>query len=133
VFDPTSMIPIWNQSLGDYVESIFFFIEHFLSKKGGIILFYLNDLQMQKEIVSFVDAYEFTINLKWIVINSLPIINIKDKTHKVCCCHHLIHLFSLCIWFLLSFALTPQTLVSRSILLASISFHFFPPSLVVAS
>jgi hypothetical protein len=45
----------------------------------------------------FVDAYEFTIKLKWIVIDSLPIINIEDKTHKVCCFHHLIHLFSLCI------------------------------------
>jgi hypothetical protein len=91
------MIPIWNQSLEDYVELIFFFVERFLSKRGEIILLYPNDFWVQKEIVFFVDAYKFTIKLKWIVINSLPIINTEDKIRKVCCCHHLIHLFSLCI------------------------------------
>jgi hypothetical protein len=58
VFDPASMIPIWNWPLKDYVETIFFFAKHFLSKRGGIILFYLDDLWVQKEIVSFVDAYK---------------------------------------------------------------------------
>ncbi len=72
------MIPIWNRSLKDYVETIFFFVEHFISKRGGIILFYRADLWMQKEIASFVDVYKFTIKLKWIVINSLPIINTEN-------------------------------------------------------
>jgi hypothetical protein len=47
------------------VETIFFFVEHFLSKKGRVILFYPKDLRVQKEIASFVDAYKFTIKLKW--------------------------------------------------------------------
>jgi hypothetical protein len=37
------MIPIWNQFLEDYVELIFFFVERFLSKRGGIILLYPNE------------------------------------------------------------------------------------------
>jgi hypothetical protein len=44
VFDPASMIPIWNRPLKDYVETIFLFAKHFLSKRGGIILFYLDDI-----------------------------------------------------------------------------------------
>lgn len=36
------------------MESIFFFIERFFSKRGRIILFYLDDLRLQKEIVPFV-------------------------------------------------------------------------------
>jgi hypothetical protein len=77
------MIPIWNQSIENYAETIFFFAEYFLSKRGGIILFYLDDLRVQKEIASFVDAYKFTIKLKWIVINSLPIISTKDQSRLV--------------------------------------------------
>ncbi len=59
VSDLTSMIPIWNRSFEDYVEKIFFLVKHFLTKKRGIILLYPYDFLMQKEIASFVDAYEF--------------------------------------------------------------------------
>jgi hypothetical protein len=97
VFNLASMIPIWNHSLEDYMETIFFFVERFFFKRGRIILFYPNDLRVQKEIASFVDVYKFTIKLKWIVINALPIISTENKTCKVCYSHHLNHLFSLCI------------------------------------
>jgi hypothetical protein len=82
VSDPISMIPIWNWSLEDYVETIFFFVECFFSKKGKVILFYPNDLWVQKEIASFVDAYEFTIKLKWMWLTPFPLSTPKTRLIK---------------------------------------------------
>jgi hypothetical protein len=76
------MIPIWNWSLEDYVETIFFFVEHFLSKKGRIILFYPDDLWVQKEIVSFFYAHEFTIKLKWMWLIPFPLSTLKIRLVK---------------------------------------------------
>jgi len=68
-----------------------------LFQKGRNYFILLRWSSITKGNCAFCDAYKFTIKLKWIMINSLPIISTEDKIHKVCCCHHLIHLFSLCI------------------------------------
>jgi len=64
IYDLPLIIPPWNQTLDDYVELIFFFVDRFFSKMELVIIFYPDDLRVLKEIISFIDNYHISINMK---------------------------------------------------------------------
>lgn len=82
VFEPSMQIPSWNTKLENDVESMFIFADYFLLEWGGVF-FFLDDLHVLKEISSFFDSYELTLKMKWVVINSLPLVNTKNRSQRV--------------------------------------------------
>jgi len=62
---------------------MFIFVDYFLLKRCGVLLFFLDDLHVFKEISSFLDSDELSIKMKWVVINSLPLVNTKNRSQHV--------------------------------------------------
>jgi len=79
VLEPPSHILSWNTRLEDYVELVFNFASHFLFKRGVIIFLFIDDLHVLKEVSSFLDSYKFVIKMKWVFINSLPLVSTKER------------------------------------------------------
>jgi hypothetical protein len=82
----------WNVKFLHYVDSIFIFVDKFLSQSGAIFLFHSNDLQVFKQIKELLDNYFMSIRMKRAVANNLPLCSIKDPRLKV---HLPSHIFSL--------------------------------------
>ncbi len=83
VFEPSMEIPSQNTKLKNYVKVMFIFVDYFLLKRCGALLFFLDDLHVFKEISSFLDSDELSIKMKWVVINSLPLVNTKNRSQHV--------------------------------------------------
>jgi hypothetical protein len=59
------------------VDSIFIFIDKFLSQSGAIFLFHSNDLQILKQIKEFLDNYSMSIQMKWVAVNNFPFVTLR--------------------------------------------------------
>lgn len=79
---PTN-IHVWNRLVEDHVVPIFNFANTFLASDGAILLFYLNNLHVLKEIRSYLESYSFHIWMKWAIINSLRLTSLEDPSMKV--------------------------------------------------
>jgi len=53
VYEPLSLIPPWSRRMDNFIESIVFFTDRLLFYRGPIIIMHANDLQVLKEIRSF--------------------------------------------------------------------------------
>ncbi len=80
VFTIPSKIPIWNKQVDDYIISIFNFVEKFLTTNGVVLLFHLNDLQVVKEIRSYLGSYKFQIHMKQAIVNSFPFTSTENPS-----------------------------------------------------
>jgi hypothetical protein len=78
-------IPPWNWKVDEYIVAVFDFAEKFLAFDGDVLLVHPDDLKVLKEIRSYVESYGFQIWMKWVVVNSLPLMNSEDPFQKV---HH---------------------------------------------
>lgn len=67
----------------DYIISIFNFTNNFFTSDGDILLFHPNNFHFLKEIISYLESYGFEICMKWVIVNSLPLISSKDPSMKV--------------------------------------------------
>jgi len=86
------------------VDSYFIFADKFLPQSGAILFFHLDDLWILKQIKEFLDSYSMSIQMKWAMVNSLPLCSIEDLGLKV---HLLSHILSLLFLLLVIFS-TPQ-------------------------
>jgi hypothetical protein len=64
-------------------STIFDFAKKFSTFDGVVLLFHLDDLMVLEEVKSYLENYGFEIRMKWVVVNSLPLMNIKDPSLKV--------------------------------------------------
>ncbi len=55
----------------------------FLASDGAILLFHPDDLRILKEVKSYLKSYGFYIQMKQVVVSSLPLMNNKDPSLKV--------------------------------------------------
>jgi len=78
VYEPVSLIPLWNKWMDNFIESIMFFTNKFLSSRGAIIIMHVDDLQRLKEICSFLESYHMKVCMKWFVVNSSPQMSYRD-------------------------------------------------------
>jgi hypothetical protein len=60
------------------VDSVFIIVDKFLSQSGAILFFHSNNLQVLRQIKEFFDNYSMLIQMKWAMVNSLPLISTKD-------------------------------------------------------
>jgi hypothetical protein len=104
VFEFGADILEWNAKVLHYVGFFFIFTGKFLSQSGTILLFHSDDLWILKQIREVLDNYSMSIQMKWVVVNSLLLCNIEDLGLKV---HLPFHIFSLFI-MLLVFYYNPQ-------------------------
>jgi hypothetical protein len=54
-----------------------------LTVDGVILILHPNDPWDLKEIMSYLESYNFQIHMKWTVINSLPLASLEDPSLKV--------------------------------------------------
>ncbi len=76
-------IPAQNQKVNEYIATIFDFVKKFLAFDGVVLLFCQDDLRVLKEVKSCVENYGLKIQIKWVVVNSLPLMSNKDPSLKV--------------------------------------------------
>ncbi len=63
--------------------SVFDFVDKFLTLDGDVLLFHLDDPCIFKEIMLYLDSYNFQICMKWANVNSLPLASVEDPSMKV--------------------------------------------------
>ncbi len=61
----------------------FFILPICLASYGAILFFHSNDLRVLKEVKSYLESYGFQIWMKWVVANSLPLMNNEVPSLKV--------------------------------------------------
>jgi hypothetical protein len=83
VLTSPTKIPVYNRLVEDYVVFVFYFVDKFLTTNGAILFFHPNDLCVLKEMKSYLESYSFQIRVKWAIVNSLPLISLKDPSMKV--------------------------------------------------
>jgi hypothetical protein len=62
---------------------IFDFAKTKLVFNGVMLSFHLNDLKVLKKVRFYLKSYGFDIQIKWVVVNSLPFTNNEDPSLKV--------------------------------------------------
>jgi hypothetical protein len=67
----------------NFIESVVVFVNRFLSDKGAIIIMYVDDPHMLKEVCSFLESYQLKVHMKWIVVNSSPQTSSTDPSSQV--------------------------------------------------
>ncbi len=72
VFEPFSLILLWNKQMYTFTESIVYFVDKFLFDKGPVITMDADDMQVFKEIRSFLESYQMKVCMKWLLVNSNP-------------------------------------------------------------
>jgi len=70
-------------SVVEYIVGIFNITQIFLASDGAILLIHSNDLKVLKEIKSYLESYGFQIQMKCVVVNSLPLMSNEDPSLKV--------------------------------------------------
>jgi hypothetical protein len=83
IFESFSFIPPWNMRVDNFIESVVVFVNRFLSDKGAIIIMYVDDPHMLKEVCSFLESYQLKVHMKLIVVNSSPQMNSTDPSSQV--------------------------------------------------
>jgi len=66
--------------MDNFIESIVFFADRFLSDRGPIIIIFVHDPRVLKEIRSFLESHQFKVHMKWIIVNSSPQMNSSDPS-----------------------------------------------------
>jgi hypothetical protein len=72
VFEPFSLILLWNKQVYNFTESIVYFVSKFLFDKGVVITMDADHMQVLKEICSFLESYQMKVCMEWFVVNSNP-------------------------------------------------------------
>ncbi len=72
-----------NHVFVEYIVGIFYFAQIFLASNGVILLFDLDDLKVLQEVKSYLESYGFQIRMKWVVVNSLPLMSNENPSFKV--------------------------------------------------
>ncbi len=67
----------------DYIVSVFYFADKFLTLDGDALLFHRDDPCILKDIRLYLDSYNFHICMKWANVNSLPLASVEDPSMKV--------------------------------------------------
>jgi hypothetical protein len=70
-------------SVVEYIVGIFNITQISLAFDGAILLIHSNDFKVLKEIKSYLESYGFQIQMKWVVVNSLPLMNSEHPCLKV--------------------------------------------------
>jgi hypothetical protein len=70
----------WNRRVDNFIKSVAVFVDRFLFGKRVVIIMHVNDLQVLKEIRSFLESYQLKVHMKWIVVNSSPHMNSEDPS-----------------------------------------------------
>jgi len=73
----------WNKKVDEYIVGVFDFAHIFLAFDGVVLLFHLDDLKVLKEVKSYLESYDFKIRMKWVMVNSLPLMGSEDPYFKV--------------------------------------------------
>jgi hypothetical protein len=66
--------------MDNFIESIVVFVDMFLLDKRAIIIMHVDDLQVLKDIRSFLESYQLKVRMKWIVVNSSPQMSSEDPS-----------------------------------------------------
>jgi hypothetical protein len=85
----------WNKKVDEYIVGVFDFAHIFLAFDGVVLLFHLDDLKVLKEVKSYLESYDFKIQMKWVMVNSLPLMGSEDPFSRF----HFDPLSSICIFF----------------------------------
>jgi hypothetical protein len=80
---PLSFIPPWNKQVDNFIEFVVVFEDKFLFDRGAIIIMNADDLQVLKEICSFLESYQLKVCMKWIIVNSSPQMSSEDPFSQV--------------------------------------------------
>jgi hypothetical protein len=56
----------------NFIEFVVLFANRFMFDRRALIIMYVNDPCMLKEIHSFLESYQLKVHMKWIVVNSSP-------------------------------------------------------------
>jgi hypothetical protein len=73
----------WNKKVDEYIVGVFDFAHIFFVFDGVVLLFHLDNLKVLKEVNSYLESYGFQIRMKWVLVNSLPLISSEDPSLKV--------------------------------------------------
>lgn len=97
IFKPISLIFPWNWWVDNFIEFIVVFEDRFLSNKTAIIIMHVDDLQVLKEIRSFLENYQLKVCMKWTVANSSVHMSSKYSSSQVPWITLYPYVFTLCI------------------------------------
>ncbi len=72
----------WNMQANNFIESIMVIVD-FLFDKKAIIIMHVDDLQVLKDIHSFLENYQLKVHMKSIIVNSSPQMSSEDTSFQV--------------------------------------------------
>jgi len=68
---PMSQVPTWNVQVQDFLKLTIGFCGGYLHDDGALLLFYPENPQVKKELLSFLNKNNLKVKEEWTVINSL--------------------------------------------------------------
>ena len=81
-------VPNWNKQVQNFVKFTIGFCQGYLHDDGALLLFYLDSVQIKKEILSFLYNNNLEVKKEWTVVNSLHLTHPLQSSKWVSNCNH---------------------------------------------
>ena len=87
VFDFSGHVPNWNKQVQDFIKFTIGFCQGYLHDDGALLLFYLDSMQVKKEVLSYLYNNNLEVKEEWTIVNSLhlthPVHTSKRVSHFI--------------------------------------------------
>ena len=75
VSDPPSQIPLWNALSPSFLQVLMAFAHQYLHDDGALLMFYLDFINIKKNVLGILRNYKFKVFNEWTIINSMHLAN----------------------------------------------------------
>jgi hypothetical protein len=76
-------VPIWNKHVQNFIKFTIGFCQGYLHDDGALLLFYLDSVQIKKEVLSFLYNNNLEVKEEWTIINSLHLTHPVHNSKRV--------------------------------------------------
>ena len=87
VFEFPGQVPNWNKHVQNFIKFTIGFFQGYLQDDGALLLFYLDNVQVKKEVLSFLYNNNLEVQEEWTIVNSLhlthPVHTSKRVSHFI--------------------------------------------------
>jgi len=83
VSDPPLAIPEWNAVPPSFLEDAFEFASNHLHDDAAMLIFFVDDIKVKREILGYLDGYNFKEYREWLGVNCLQLASPRDPSRRV--------------------------------------------------
>ena len=83
VSDPPSVVPQWNAIPPSFLEDAFEYSSNHLHDDAAMLIFFADDIKVKREILGYLDGYNFMEYREWLGVNCLQLASPRDPARRV--------------------------------------------------